>query len=69
LVLPPTNDLAGSVKECLQDAEAFYRLSFEAPPADGPNQYHELKVHLDKPGLTARTSTGYYDQPARPAAP
>lgn len=69
LVLPPTNDLAGSVKECLQDAEAFYSLSFEAPPADGPNQYHELKVHVDKPGLTARTSTGYYDQPGRPAAP
>jgi VWFA-related protein len=69
LVIPPTNDLAGSVKECLQDSDSFYSLSFETPPADGPNQYHELKVRLDKPGLTARTATGYYDQPPQQAAP
>lgn len=69
LVLPPTNDMAGSIQECLQDAGAFYTLSFEPAPADGPDQYHELKVRVDKPGLTARTRTGYYDQPEQPSAP
>jgi VWFA-related protein len=69
LVLPPTNDLTGPLGTCLQDADAYYSLSFEPPPADGPNQYHELKVRVDKPGLTARTRTGYYDQPAQQAAP
>jgi hypothetical protein len=69
VVLPPTNDMAGSIQECLQDAGAFYTLSFEPAPADGPDQYHELKVRVDKPGLTARTRTGYYDQPEQPSAP
>jgi VWFA-related protein len=69
LVLPPNNDLPGSLKTCLQDAGAFYRLSFAPAPADGPNQYHELKVHVDKPGLSARTNAGYYDQPTATSAP
>lgn len=63
LVVPPTNDLAASIRLCLGDAEVFYTLTFEPPPADGPNQYHDLKMKVDKPGLTARTNTGYYDQP------
>ncbi len=69
LVLSPTNDLATSIATCVQNAGPFYTLTFEPPPADGPNEYHELKVKLDKPGLTARTNTGYYNQPERPAAP
>ena len=47
----------------MQDAGIYYSLSFEPPPADGPNDYHELKMRVDRPGLTARTNTGYYDQP------
>jgi VWFA-related protein len=63
LTVPPTNDLASSIGICVRDADVFYSLTFEPPPADGPNQYHELRVKVDKPGLTARTNTGYYDQP------
>jgi len=64
VVVPPSNDLASSIRTCMGDAGVFYTLSFEPEPADGPNQYHELKVKVDKPGVTARTNTGYYDQPA-----
>jgi hypothetical protein len=32
---------------------------------DGPNEYHALEIKLGKPGLTARTRTGYYAQPER----
>ena len=63
VVVPPSNDVASSIDACLRDANVFYTLTFEPPPADGPNQYHELKVKIDRPGLTARTNTGYYDQP------
>ena len=42
----------------------FYSVSFDPPPADGPNEYHKLEVRIDKPGLSARTNTGYYDQSA-----
>jgi VWFA-related protein len=69
LALPPSNDLSDSIGDCLQDAGAYYSLSFEPPPADGPDQYHELKVRVDRPGLTARTTTGYYDQPPQRSAP
>jgi len=69
LVVSPSNDLAASISTCMQDANVFYTLTFKPPPADGPNEYHELKVKLDKPGLTARTNTGYYNQPDREALP
>jgi VWFA-related protein len=69
LVVPPSNDLVNSLNICAQDGGPFYSLTFEPVPADGPNQYHELKIRMDKPGLTARTNTGYYDQPGEPAAP
>lgn len=66
LALPPSNDLSAEIEKCARDANTFYTVSFTPPRADGPNEYHDLKVRLDKPGLTARTSTGYYNQP--PAA-
>jgi hypothetical protein len=64
LALPPTNDLAGSLDTCVQDAGIYYSLTFEPPPADGPNEYHKLDLHIDRPGLMVRTTAGYYDQPA-----
>ncbi len=63
LAVPPTNDLASQIEQCARDAGAYYTIGFNAPPADGPNEYHQLKVRVDKPGLTARTDTGYYNQP------
>jgi VWFA-related protein len=61
-VLNSSNDITASVVNCLGDAKAFYTISFDSPPADHPNEYHSLQVKLDKPGLTARTRTGYYAQ-------
>ncbi len=62
-VLNSSNDVAGEIATCLNDANAFYVLSFEALPGDGPNEYHALTVKVDKPGVTARTRAGYYAQP------
>lgn len=68
-VQSPSNDLAAEIERCVRDAAAYYTVSFTPPPADGPNEYHEIKVRVDKPGLTARTNTGYYDQPRGTEAP
>jgi VWFA-related protein len=62
-VLNSSNDLTSLIGSCLADAKSFYTLSFTSPPADGPNDYHSLQVKISKPGLTARTRTGYYAQP------
>jgi hypothetical protein len=41
----------------------YYTLVFAPPPQSQPNEYHDLKVQVDKPGTTARTTSGYYNQP------
>jgi VWFA-related protein len=63
LVLNSSNDLAGEMATCIADANSFYVLTFDSLPGDGPNEYHDLSIKLDKPGLTARTRAGYYAQP------
>jgi VWFA-related protein len=63
LALNSSNDVAGEVAECANDANSFYVLTFEAQPADGPNDYHALEVKVDRPKVVARTRTGYYAQP------
>jgi len=62
-VFVPSHDLAGEIDSCVEDAGVFYTITFDPPRADGPNEYRDLKVTVDKPGLTARTRTGYYNQP------
>ena len=62
-VLNLNNDVAGEVAACVEDAKAFYVLSFDGLTGDGPNEYHALEIKIDKPGLTARTRSGYYAQP------
>ena len=60
-VLGPSSDLVGQIASCVQDASSFYTISFDRPRADKPQEYHDLKVIIDKPGLTAHTNTGYYN--------
>ena len=62
-VLNSSNDMAGEIAACAADANSFYVLSFDGLPGDGPNEYHALEIKIDKPGLTARTRSGYYAQP------
>ena len=63
LILNSSNDLAAEIATCVSDANSYYVLTFEAAAGDGPNQYHALEVNIDKPGMEARTRTGYYAQP------
>jgi VWFA-related protein len=62
-VLNSSNDIADQIATCIADANAFYILTFDAPAADGPNEFHALEVKIGKPGLKARTRTLYYAQP------
>ena len=62
-VLTTGNDIGAQIDDCISDAKAFYVLSFESIPTETPNDYHNLDLKIDKPGLTARTNAGYYAQP------
>ncbi len=61
-VLNSFNDVAGEIAACVADANAFYVLSFDAPPGTGTNEYHAVDIKIGKPGLVARTQSGYYAQ-------
>jgi len=65
LALESSNDIAAQLQECIADAVVYYELSFVPPLSGRPNEYHQLEVHVAKPGLTARTRQGYYTQPGR----
>jgi VWFA-related protein len=62
-VFAPSHYLENEIDSCVEDAATFYTITFDPPKADVPNEYHDLKVTVDKPGLMARTRTGYYNQP------
>lgn len=57
-------DLSTQIAECIAAAGIYYALSFDPPRTSTIDEYHDLKVALGKPGLAARTNTGYYNQPA-----
>jgi hypothetical protein len=62
-VLDTGLDLEKQIENCVRDAGPYYSISFDPFPADHPNEYHDLKIVVDRPELSARTNTGYYDQP------
>jgi VWFA-related protein len=58
-----SNDIASVLRQCIDDAVPYYELTFDLPAAEKPDEYHQLEIKLDKPGLAARTRQGYYAQP------
>jgi VWFA-related protein len=62
-VLNESNDLVSEIMACVSDAQAYYTVSFNVHPADQPNEYRVISVKINKPGISARTRTGYYAQP------
>jgi VWFA-related protein len=53
-------DILGEINNAVRDADSCYTLTFEAPPADRVNEYHDLQLKVDKPGVEVRTTAGYY---------
>lgn len=66
LILGPNNDLAGQVNRCVEDANSFYQISFDPQSAEHTDEFHSLRISVDKPDVTVRTTTGYYNQPSEP---
>jgi VWFA-related protein len=62
LALDSSNDTAALLRRCYSDANSYYELSFDAPPADRPNEYHHLQLQVNRPDVSVRTIQGYYNQ-------
>jgi len=61
-VLVGSNDVAGEIAACTEDASAWYTITFDPQRADKADTWHDLQVKVDKPGVTVRTLNGYYAQ-------
>ena len=62
-VINGSNDLVAEILSCLEDGKSYYTITFDAAPSEQPDEYRSLEVRIGKPGLTARTNSGYYAQP------
>jgi VWFA-related protein len=62
-------DIANQIVKCLEDADTYYRISFDPPVAKHVDEYHDLKVVVDRPGMVVSTSYGYYNELQAGAAP
>jgi VWFA-related protein len=62
-VMKPSFDLAGTIRGCVEGANDFYTLTFDPPRAGAVDEYHDLKIAVNRPEVVARTNSGYYDQP------
>lgn len=62
-VLFGSNDIAGEIGSCAEDAAAWYTMSFNPGHSEKPNTWNGLAVKVDKPDVIVRTRNGYYAQP------
>jgi hypothetical protein len=56
--------LAEMIGKCVEEESVFYTLVFDLPRTNEVDDYHDLRVAMSHPDLTARTNAGYYDEPA-----
>jgi hypothetical protein len=59
----PMSDMVDEMERRVQRADSFYTISFDPPKTIKPDDYHNFTVNIGKPTLTARTQTGYFNQP------
>jgi VWFA-related protein len=69
LVLDSLDDLDRDIERCAADAHSYYSLTFSPPRTDRLDDYHDVRVVLARPGMTARAPTGYYNEPVYFDAP
>jgi VWFA-related protein len=62
-VMVTGKDITGELNNAKRDGGAYYELTYAAPPAGGPNEYHAIKVQVNQPGTFVQTISGYYADP------
>jgi VWFA-related protein len=69
-LLTMVNDFGRGAKEIatlidrhMDQARHSYRLTYDPPPTGLVDEYRDLHVTVDRPGLVAHTTAGYYNEP------
>jgi VWFA-related protein len=63
MALTGGNDIAGEVQKCVNDAQAYYELSFAPPLDQKPNDLNKVQVRVNKPRVDVRARQVYYWRP------
>lgn len=67
-----TNDIAGGLRRVMEEQKGYYLIGYRPGGETFDRRFHRISVRVKRPGLTARTRTGFYgvtDEDARPAPP
>jgi VWFA-related protein len=62
-LMAPSNDVVADLQKLLDDADWYYALTFNPPPAQNGVESRSLEVKVNRPGLNVRTMTCYYTEP------
>jgi hypothetical protein len=62
-LLKPTATLDNGIEQAIQGANNFYTLTFDPPRTSTVDEYHDLKVEVNRLDVTVRARTGYFDEP------
>ena len=60
------NDVDAAVADDVNDGSSYYTLSYYPSNRDWNGKFRNIKVTISKPGVEARTRTGYYAAPDAP---
>lgn len=60
LALRASNNLTGELETCERDATNYYTVSFMPQADEKADEYRTLTVQVNQPGVSVRTSAGYY---------
>jgi VWFA-related protein len=58
-----SSDIPADLHKSFNDADWYYALSFNPPPAQNGVELRPIEVKVNRPGVTIRTVTAYYLQP------
>jgi len=63
LVLDSSGDLDRDIERCVEEERSFYTLTFNPSHTYRMDEFHDLRVQVERPALTVRAPTGYYNEP------
>jgi VWFA-related protein len=58
-----TNDITGAIRKAVEDSEVTYTLGFYIDKDSLDGKFHEIKVDVNRKGLTVRCPKGYFAFP------
>jgi VWFA-related protein len=63
LVLDSSGDLDREIERCVEEERSLYTLTFNPPHTYQMDEFHDLRVQMDRAALKVRAPTGYYNEP------